>query len=103
MPRPGISGREDILELLSTIGSHCVGSDELQAIDAYWRACNYLAVGMIYLRANPLLREPLQEAHIKHRLLGQIFVEEGLLTEEQVDEILETMNQRIMYMISVGR
>ena len=39
----------------------------------------------------------------KHRLLGQIFVEEGLLTAAQVDEILETMNQRILYMISVGR
>ena len=39
----------------------------------------------------------------KHRLLGQIFVDEGLLTEAQVDEILETMSQRIMYMISVGR
>ncbi len=39
----------------------------------------------------------------KHRLLGQIFVDEGLLTNEQVDEILETMNQRIVYMISVGR
>ena len=39
----------------------------------------------------------------KHRLLGQIFVEEGLLTAAQVDEILETMNQRIVYMISVGR
>jgi len=39
----------------------------------------------------------------KHRLLGQIFVEEGLLTNDQVDEILETMNQRIMYMMSVGR
>lgn len=43
---------------------------ELQAIDAYWRACNYLAVGMIYLRDNPLLREPLQLEHIKERLLG---------------------------------
>ena len=39
----------------------------------------------------------------EHRLLGQIFVEEGLLTTTQVDEILETMNQRIVYMISVGR
>ncbi len=39
----------------------------------------------------------------KHRLLGQIFIDEGLLTTTQVDEILETMNQRIMYMISVGR
>ena len=43
---------------------------EIQAIDAYWRACNYLAVGMIYLRDNPLLRSPLQAAHVKHRLLG---------------------------------
>ena len=39
----------------------------------------------------------------KHRLLGEIFVDEGLLTAAQVDEILETMNQRIVYMISVGR
>ena len=43
---------------------------ELQLIDAYWRACNYLAVGMIYLRDNPLLKEPLQPEHVKHRLLG---------------------------------
>jgi xylulose-5-phosphate/fructose-6-phosphate phosphoketolase len=44
--------------------------DELQKLDAYWRACNYLAVGMIYLKENPLLREPLQPEHIKKRLLG---------------------------------
>jgi len=45
-------------------------SEDLRLLDAYWRACNYLAVGMIYLQANPLLREPLQKEHIKHRLLG---------------------------------
>jgi tRNA 2-selenouridine synthase SelU len=39
----------------------------------------------------------------KHRMLGHIFVEEGLLTEMQVDEILVIMNQMILYMISVGR
>lgn len=39
----------------------------------------------------------------KHRLLGQILMDEGLLTTEQVDEILNTMNQRIVYMLSVGR
>jgi len=39
----------------------------------------------------------------KHRLLGQILVDEGLLTTTQVDIILETMNQTIVYMISVGR
>src|SRR5579864_2625190 len=44
--------------------------DELNKIHAYWRACNYLSVGMIYLRANPLLREPLKPEHIKNRLLG---------------------------------
>jgi xylulose-5-phosphate/fructose-6-phosphate phosphoketolase len=43
---------------------------ELEQIDAWWRACNYLAAGMIYLRDNPLLREPLRPEHIKERLLG---------------------------------
>ena len=45
-------------------------ADELDRLDAWWRAANYLAVGMIYLRANPLLREPLRPEHIKARLLG---------------------------------
>jgi xylulose-5-phosphate/fructose-6-phosphate phosphoketolase len=44
--------------------------DELRKIDAYWRACNYLCLGMLYLRDNPLLREPLRPEHIKRRLLG---------------------------------
>ena len=47
-----------------------LSADLLRNIDAYWRACNYLSVGMIYLRANPLLREPLEPEHIKRRLLG---------------------------------
>ncbi len=44
--------------------------DELNRIDAFWRACNYLALGMIYLRDNPLLKEPLRPEHVKQRLLG---------------------------------
>jgi xylulose-5-phosphate/fructose-6-phosphate phosphoketolase len=44
--------------------------DDLRRIHAWWRACNYLAVGMIYLRDNPLLRKPLSVDHVKHRLLG---------------------------------
>jgi xylulose-5-phosphate/fructose-6-phosphate phosphoketolase len=44
--------------------------ESLRKIDAYWRAANYLAVGQIYLCANPLLREPLDPMHIKHMLLG---------------------------------
>ncbi len=47
-----------------------LGAEELRKIDAYWRATLYLCVGMIYLRDNPLLKEPLQFDHIKKRLLG---------------------------------
>ena len=45
-------------------------TDELRKMDAYWRACNYLSAGMLYLRNNPLLRTPLKAEHIKDRLLG---------------------------------
>ena len=55
-----------------------LSADELRKIDAFWRACNYLAVGMIYLRANPLLREPLKPEHIKKRLLGHWGTSPGL-------------------------
>src|SRR5579872_3974990 len=54
----------------STVAGAPLTAEELRGIDAYWRACNYLALGMIYLQANPLLREPLKAEHIKSRLLG---------------------------------
>src|SRR3974390_2816659 len=54
----------------STVAGAPLTADELNRIEAYWRACNYLALGMIYLQANPLLREPLKPEHIKSRLLG---------------------------------
>ena len=43
---------------------------EVEQLQAWWQAANYLAVGMIYLQDNPLLREPLRPEHIKNRLLG---------------------------------
>jgi xylulose-5-phosphate/fructose-6-phosphate phosphoketolase len=55
-----------------------VSPEELSAIDAYWRAANYLSVGQIYLLDNPLLREPLQAEHIKPRLLGHFGTAPGL-------------------------
>ncbi|HEX8856160.1 MAG TPA: phosphoketolase family protein [Thermoleophilaceae bacterium] len=51
---------------------------ELRAIDAYWRAANYLSVGQIYLLDNPLLRAPLRIEHIKPRLLGHWGTTPGL-------------------------
>ncbi len=47
-----------------------LSNEELNDIDAYWRAANYLSVGQIYLLDNPLLKEPLRKEHIKPRLLG---------------------------------
>ena len=52
--------------------------EELQKIHAYWRACNYLAAGMIYLRDNALLRKTLTADHIKQRLLGHWGTSPGL-------------------------
>ena len=53
-------------------------ADELEKMNAYWRAANYLSVGQIYLYDNPLLREPLEAEHIKPRLLGHWGTTPGL-------------------------
>ena len=55
-----------------------VAGEELERLDAYWRAANYLSVGQIYLLDNPLLREPLQPEHVKPRLLGHCGTDPGL-------------------------
>jgi xylulose-5-phosphate/fructose-6-phosphate phosphoketolase len=47
-----------------------LSAEELRTIDAYWRACNYLSLGMLYLWDNPLLRDPLKVEHVKKRLVG---------------------------------
>ncbi len=54
----------------STIKGAPLSAEELEKIDAYWRASLYLCLGMLYLKDNPLLREPLRVEHIKPRLLG---------------------------------
>src|SRR5690348_9654141 len=54
----------------STIKGSPLSIDELRKIDAYWQASLYLCLGMLYLRSNPLLREPLRPEHLKARLLG---------------------------------
>ncbi len=54
----------------STVMGTPLSSDELHRIDAYWRASLYLSLGMLYLKENPLLREPLKIEQTKPRLLG---------------------------------
>src|SRR3954451_18463179 len=55
-----------------------VDDDTVAALDAWWRAANYLSVGQIYLMGNALLREPLRPEHVKPRLLGHFGTVPGL-------------------------
>jgi xylulose-5-phosphate/fructose-6-phosphate phosphoketolase len=55
-----------------------LSKEQLKAMNAYWRAANYLSVGQIYLSDNPLLKEPLKLEHIKPRLLGHWGTTPGL-------------------------
>ncbi|MEU0815986.1 phosphoketolase family protein [Streptomyces mirabilis] len=65
--------------------------EELRTLDAHWRAANYLAVGQIYLLANPLLTEPLTPAHIKPRLLGHWGTSPGLnLVHTHLNRVIKT-------------
>ena len=60
--------RESVVK--SETSRNPLSAEELDKIDAYWRAANYLSVGQIYLYDNPLLKEALKLEHVKPRLLG---------------------------------
>ena len=62
----------------STVQGRPLSAEMLRKTHAYWRACNYLSLGMIYLQDNPLLKEPLKPEHIKNRLLGHWGASPGL-------------------------
>jgi xylulose-5-phosphate/fructose-6-phosphate phosphoketolase len=66
------------MTLASTPQTKPLTEAELEKINAYWRAANYLSVGQIYLLDNPLLREPLKIEHVKPRLLGHWGTTPGL-------------------------
>ena len=77
--------------------------DELDQLDAYWRACNYLAAGMIYLQANPLLREPLKPEHIKARLLGHWGASPGLsFMYTHLNRIIKRYDQEAIFLAGPG-
>jgi xylulose-5-phosphate/fructose-6-phosphate phosphoketolase len=62
----------------TTVAGTPLNAEDLRKIHAFWRACNYLMLGMIYLQDNPLLNEPLKAEHIKNRLLGHWGASPGL-------------------------
>ncbi len=76
---------------------------QLQALDGYWRAANYLAVGQIYLMANPLLAEPLRPEHIKPRLLGHWGTTPGLnFLWSHLNRAIVTHGLNMMFIIGPG-
>jgi xylulose-5-phosphate/fructose-6-phosphate phosphoketolase len=91
---------------VSTNGAQSRGvlsKDELRKIDAYWRACNYLCVGMLYLQENPLLRQPLKPEHIKNRLLGHWGSDAGqTLIWVHLNRLIKKYNLDLIYLSGPG-
>ena len=77
--------------------------DLLQKMHAYWRAANYISVGQIYLRSNPLLEEPLTLDHVKPRLLGHWGTTPGLnLLYVHLNRLIKEHDLNMMYVIGPG-
>lgn len=55
-----------------------VSEEAIEGVDKYWRAANYLSIGQIYLRSNPLMKEPFTREDVKHRLVGHWGTTPGL-------------------------
>ena len=80
-----------------------LSDSELELINAYWRAANYLSVGQIYLLDNPLLREPLASAHIKPRLLGHWGTTPGLnLIYAHLNRVIRHRDLNVIYITGPG-
>ncbi len=75
----------------------------LRRMDAYWRAANYLTIAQIYLRGNPLLREPLRREHIKPRLLGHWGTSPGLsLIYVHLNRLIREHDADVIYLAGPG-
>ncbi len=87
----------------STIQGSPLSSEELRKTHAYWRACTYLALGMIYLQDNPLLKEPLKPEHIKNRLLGHWGSSPGLaFIYIHLNRLIKKLDQEMIFMAGPG-
>ena len=83
--------------------SNPLSPKELDLINAYWRAANYLSIGQIYLFKNPLLKEPLHKEHIKPRLLGHWGTTPGLnFIYAHLNRIIKQHNLSMMFITGPG-
>jgi xylulose-5-phosphate/fructose-6-phosphate phosphoketolase len=77
--------------------------DEVELLDRYWRAANYLTVGQIYLLDNPLLREPLEAEHVKPRLLGHWGTSPGLnLLYAHLNRVIRNTDSDMIFLAGPG-
>ncbi|HEX4344892.1 MAG TPA: phosphoketolase family protein [Solirubrobacteraceae bacterium] len=89
--------------IAATPGAQPLDDAELDGLLAYWEAANYLTVAQIYLRENPLLREPLRAEHIKPRLLGHWGTSPGLnLVYAQLNRLIRRTGQQVLYVAGPG-
>src|SRR5690349_2007553 len=87
----------------STISGKPLSAEELRKTHAYWRACNYLMLGMIYLQDNPLLKEPLRPEHIKNRLLGHWGSSPGLaFIYIHLSRLIKKLNLDMIFLAGPG-
>jgi len=78
-------------------------ASELDLIDAWWRAANYLSVGQIYLLDNPLLTEELKPEHVKPRLLGHWGTTPGLnLIYAHLNRVIKNWDLDVIYITGPG-
>ena len=87
----------------STIQGTPLNEEEARKTHAFWSACNYLALGMIYLQANPLLREPLKPDHIKNRMLGHWGASPALsFIYSHLNRVIKSFDANMIYMAGPG-
>ncbi len=87
----------------SGISDGPLGTEELRKIDAYWRATLYLCVGMIFLRDNPLLKQPLKIEHVKKRLLGHWGSDPGqAFTWVHLNRLIKKYGLNMIYIAGPG-
>lgn len=80
-----------------------LSQSELDGLDAYWRASNYLSVGQIYLFDNPLLKEPLKRQHVKPRLVGHWGTTPGLnFMYVHLNRVIKREDVNMIYVIGPG-
>ena len=80
-----------------------LSAEQIRLLDAYWRAANYLTVGQIYLRDNPLLREPLTAEHVKPRLLGHWGTSPGLsFIYAHLNRLVRETDADVIYLAGPG-